>query len=535
MRGQTEYGDSIEDEWVVVWLLRELTKAFVNLWVKVTDSDGEFLLIEASGTIPAWLEPEVAENRVWINNGQLKIIRPTGASRSSIRTEERLDLETAHHIIRTEPKRIMHSASIEEEAFYRLRNYPDQIKDNMHHAILALPRRVVYLLLQKAAYVAAAIEAFYLRDPIALKPIRSTSARLLFPPTDLVNFSVRFPRVAYAQLRSQDFPILDAWKERLTSMSDLERVRAELGMRLSIGFEILLSDKYYQDRTDVREMQLFLGDTESGESNLPSDADLAGIDLRADDEKWLDIDFNDLKQELSGGKDSAGKKSAFGDRAAQENLQRIVKQFESFLNEGKSGSEAGLFGEENSDTDDLDDIDSDDLEEDRDASFGDDEFTQLMQEMMGMPPEVMRELQKGDIDALKNESAPQAPLVRSSDAKMTGTTDLDSDSEDEEIEEITRQIGNELGTHGMFSKSSSKDLTSGMYDTEIMDEFSSDEDEDEVLDPRREQIAKELLERLQAQGGASGPAANLMELMAQQYAKDDVEKTQKRGKGKNTA
>lgn len=489
-------------------------------------------MIEASGTIPAWLEPEVAENRVWINQGQLQIIRPAGTSRSAKRTEEQLSLATAHQIMRTEPKRIMHSTSIEEEAFYRLRNYPDQIKDNMHHAILTLPRSLVYLLLQKPAYVAPAIEAFYLRDPIALKPIRSTSAKLMFLPTDLVNYSVTFPRVAYAQLRSQEFPILDAWKDKLTPLVDLERARAELGMRLTIGFEILLSDKHYQDRTDVREMQLLLEDVASGESTLPNDSDLAKIEQRADDEKWLDIDFNDLKQELDGGKGSANKKAAFGDRAAQENLQRIVKQFESFLNEGKSGGEAGLFGEDDdSDMDDLDDIDSDDLEEDKDMSFGDDEFTKLMQEMMGMPPEVMRELQKGDLDAFKNGSAPQAPLVPSSDAKAPGRTNIDSDSDDEEVEEITRQMGDELNTHGFLSEgSSSKKSVSGMYNTEIMDDISSDDDD--VLDPRKEQIAKELLERLQAQGGASGPAANLMELMAQQYTKEDEKKA---GKGKGTA
>ena len=81
LRGRTEYGDSIEDEWVVVWLLREISKKFASAWVKVTDNDGEFLLIEASGTLPSWLEPDVAENRVWINDGQLKIIKPQNASK----------------------------------------------------------------------------------------------------------------------------------------------------------------------------------------------------------------------------------------------------------------------------------------------------------------------------------------------------------------------------------------------------------------------------------------------------------------------
>ena len=32
--------------------------------LSVTDSDGEFLLIEAAHHIPKWLKPETAENRV---------------------------------------------------------------------------------------------------------------------------------------------------------------------------------------------------------------------------------------------------------------------------------------------------------------------------------------------------------------------------------------------------------------------------------------------------------------------------------------
>lgn len=64
LHGQTNYGDSIEDEWLVVYLLRELTKQFPDLWVRVMDSDGEFLLAEAANALPPWLTPEVAENRV---------------------------------------------------------------------------------------------------------------------------------------------------------------------------------------------------------------------------------------------------------------------------------------------------------------------------------------------------------------------------------------------------------------------------------------------------------------------------------------
>jgi hypothetical protein len=64
LHGITNYGDSVEDEWLIVFLLRELSKQFSNLWIKVVDTDGEFLLIEAANTLPRWLNPEIADNRV---------------------------------------------------------------------------------------------------------------------------------------------------------------------------------------------------------------------------------------------------------------------------------------------------------------------------------------------------------------------------------------------------------------------------------------------------------------------------------------
>lgn len=64
LHGRTNFGDSIEDEWVIVYLLRELTKKHKDIWARVVDGDGQFLLVEAAATLPAWLEPEVAENRV---------------------------------------------------------------------------------------------------------------------------------------------------------------------------------------------------------------------------------------------------------------------------------------------------------------------------------------------------------------------------------------------------------------------------------------------------------------------------------------
>jgi hypothetical protein len=66
LHGVTNYGDSVDDEWLHVYILKELSNRFPELWVKVVDTDGEFLLIEAANALPRWLNPEIADNRVSI-------------------------------------------------------------------------------------------------------------------------------------------------------------------------------------------------------------------------------------------------------------------------------------------------------------------------------------------------------------------------------------------------------------------------------------------------------------------------------------
>lgn len=47
-----------------MYILRQLSKQASDAWIRVVDTDGEFLLIEAANALPRWLNPEVADNRV---------------------------------------------------------------------------------------------------------------------------------------------------------------------------------------------------------------------------------------------------------------------------------------------------------------------------------------------------------------------------------------------------------------------------------------------------------------------------------------
>lgn len=64
LQGKTDVTDAVDDEWFIVWLLRQLTILDDDAAVQIEDDDGEFLLIEAADSLPNWVTPQNAANRV---------------------------------------------------------------------------------------------------------------------------------------------------------------------------------------------------------------------------------------------------------------------------------------------------------------------------------------------------------------------------------------------------------------------------------------------------------------------------------------
>lgn len=52
------FGENVEDEWFTVYLMLEISKEIPDVIIRVWDSDGEFLLIEAAEHLPQWCNPE---------------------------------------------------------------------------------------------------------------------------------------------------------------------------------------------------------------------------------------------------------------------------------------------------------------------------------------------------------------------------------------------------------------------------------------------------------------------------------------------
>ena len=402
LHGRTKFGDSTDDEWTIIYLLRELSSQFPDLWFRAVDTDGEFLLIEAANALPIWLNPEVADFRVWIHDGKLLLVPLDKAGRTRSRLDENtdnLDLDQAAEWIQDPNRRLIHSKKIEQEAFFRLKKYPEQIEESLHQSLVIVPRRLAYVLHHHPKAVSAAIEAFYLRDAISLENLqKAESDDYVFAPTDFVSISTRFTKVSYAQLRSQQFHMPSNLEAELSQeTTEKLRARSEAGIKLLCGFEMLMSDPQNKDKPVVREINLLLEDLASGEVQVPTDTEIDAWSHRDDDDSWLDIDYNDFERELSG-QQSQREDSEAPPNSAQSHLRKTVQRFEEMLAHKTDAGSTDLIDDMDEDDDTTDD-NSEDSENDEisgpegaSTHLAEDNFTKMMQELMGMPPDVMKEV-----------------------------------------------------------------------------------------------------------------------------------------------
>lgn len=391
LRGKTCFGDSIDDEWLIVYILRQLSVKYQDLWIRVVDADGQFLLVEAANVLPTWLSPENAEFRVWINQGKLLVIpmldeiakaAPHGA------ISPVLTLRKALRLIEGSKSKLLHLPDLEEEAFYRIKKYPQKIQDSLHHAFISVPRKLAWLLRQGPAYISPAIEAFYLRDSISLrslqKPCLSTFS---FPPRDIVTVSVKFNKIGYAQLVGQQ---LEDPGTTLVEKGPWEGFRQQpvgmdIGKKVTAGFEILLSDPQYKDLRAVQEIKLLLDDVDKGEIQLPSDEEMRTWSNRADDEKWLDVNFAEFEKGLSG-ENLRGRRdiAGFSDKAMEEHLQTITTRFKHLMEDEDAGFEEDDVFDSDDEVSSNSDHAGDEKSEHDGIDLDKERFSTLIGEMMGI-------------------------------------------------------------------------------------------------------------------------------------------------------
>lgn len=514
----------------MVYLLRELSKQFRQCWIQLSDSDGQFLLIEAANVLPQWLNPDNAEYRVWLNDGKLFII-PVHAQSDSAPDLGKLTLISALRIIQERKIQLVHSQQIENESFFRLQKYPSQIQGSLHRAMILIPRRLAYILHTNPRCITAAVESFYLRDPVSLRPLQTLDdSRLWFPPRDMVVVSVTFTKVGYAQLKSQEFTIPKLWTAQTEiALRGNRNSQVDLGMKVTCGFEMLLSDPQNVDNKSTREINLLLQDLESGEENLPTDSEISKWDKVEDDDSWLDINFEEFEKELRGKrtKDTAHDRTGFGDPNAQDQLRRMVTKFEDFLSDEKAGPEGA---------DEMSD-DSDDSGESSGSEIGSENHDQEIEldqdEFMSMVQDMMR-----DSGPETSSAAPMSQLGHSGRSNATLSSGGKAASEEEQqILQVMKDVESELKEAGTLqiddtpidpvrkiSKASkelapSQPFTGSARSNKAIEAASDDGDTDEVN--VNYHLAQNLLESFSSQGGLAGPGGNLMGLLGIRMPRDE--------------
>ncbi|CAI5484085.1 unnamed protein product [Closterium sp. Yama58-4] len=275
--GRTQYGASVEDEWVVVWLLLRISACLPFLSIRVRDGDGDFVLIEAATVLPKWIAPSCARNRLLLRQGRLHLVHPC-LRRPPYRPAA---LHRALAAMRSADEPTEASEKIHSAVMSRMAGLPDSALAALHTARCRLPIRAAQVLQQDPYLATLAAHAFLNRDrapsspslapspsrhpsqplPLFLPhtscPCALASSRPSAPPTTsanaspstpvpapspppcvaLVDVMVGLPRTCYAQLALLPFSPPRAFP--LPFPSDPLYPSALLGCKLALGLHLL--------------------------------------------------------------------------------------------------------------------------------------------------------------------------------------------------------------------------------------------------------------------------------------------------------
>jgi hypothetical protein len=233
--GRTEFRDNVEDEWFIVYLVFELTRKFREIVAVVTDSDGQFLLIEAANFIPKWLQPETSKNRVFVSNGDLHIVPiPQTPAQITEYPAGTPSLSQALRLIRKGSLVTRASQLVQSALNKRLGDYPEKAKESIHFCHCCIPAGVAQVLCQRPDLVSAAIWAYCERDPIDMKSLHCNHH---FQGHPAVLVSVKLSRFLYARITHEKFQPPKHWIQPQCSFAGTKA--QDIGAKLTVGFELL--------------------------------------------------------------------------------------------------------------------------------------------------------------------------------------------------------------------------------------------------------------------------------------------------------
>ncbi|CUM45422.1 uncharacterized protein AC631_02579 [Debaryomyces fabryi] len=172
--GEFIYQDSLNDEWLLTNLLWEFLTFYPDLYIHLWDSsDFEFILVESSDFIPAWLEPNNSLNRAWINDKTVLIINPN-QELNNLTLEEALD-----ELLEANFQKYPAIASHLNEKLSKIND--TFLIDIIYDLEISLPSQVLQIFAEKPYLVSQSISEFVKESLPLNQNLKSIKDDLLIP------------------------------------------------------------------------------------------------------------------------------------------------------------------------------------------------------------------------------------------------------------------------------------------------------------------------------------------------------------------
>ena len=395
-----QFGDCIEDEWFILFLLVQLTsneelQKMYNPICSIQDNDGEFLLIEAAYELPKWIsKPKNAVNRVFIYQGYLHIVprcisifdpSSFGTKESNTKNFDKINypsIPESLNFIREYSYASKVEDTLQKAAFQKIEKYSlslpklqsgdiDSLQEQ-HFACAFIPKYLISLI-KSTNMLSKAIYNLYTPEvSLGKKQNLFEKPKLEKLDETKIWIRIRFSHWLFAQLNF--FTIPQNIKKDFSNYSKQEAKGMDLGEKLTFAFHALYHCSLIlknQDTVNEYKHLLYLQceDYKLERSSLPKD----------DNENWMNVseeEINDLLKEKQEEIDNYTKKKTnqTKDSKNPKSIDDLLKNISNFM-ESSSGLDGVEFGDEDSSSTDSS-FYSDDGEFEED-----DEIKELMAKM----------------------------------------------------------------------------------------------------------------------------------------------------------
>ncbi|XP_055131773.1 protein ecdysoneless homolog isoform X3 [Symphalangus syndactylus] len=511
MFGVTKFGDNIEDEWFIVYVIKQITKEFPELVARIEDNDGEFLLIEAADFLPKWLDPDNSTNRVFFHHGELCIIpasRKPGAESWLPATPP--TIPQALNIIAAHSEKILASESIRAAVNRRIRGYPEKIQASLHRAHCFLPAGIVAVLKQRPRLVAAAVQAFYLRDPIDLRACRVFKTFL--PETRIMTSAHGFEILCskcsphFSDCKKSLVTASPLWASFLESLKKNDYFKGLIEGSAQYRERLEMAENYFQLSVDRPESSLAMSPGEEILTLLQTiPFDIEDLKKEAanlppgDDDQWLNLSPDQLDQLLQ---EAAGKKESESvskeEKEQNCDLTQVSESMKAFISKVSTHKGAELPQEPS----------------EAPITFDADSFLNYFDKILGPRPHESDsdDLDEEDFECLDSDDDLDFETHKpGEEASLKGTLD--------NLKSYMAQMDQELA-HTCISKSfTTRKQVEPVSQT--TDNNSDEEDSgtgESVMAPVDVDLnlVSNILESYSSQAGLAGPASNLLQSMGVQ-------------------